>query len=51
MNLLLFKHNKMSINIKKDGKLVKITPTSYNELTDLPNIESSGDVTTLLTNC
>lgn len=35
----------MSINIKKDGKLVKIAPTSYNELTDLPNIESSGDVT------
>lgn len=35
----------MSINIKKGGKLVKIAPTSYNELTDLPNIESSGDVT------
>lgn len=35
----------MSINIKKDGKLVKIAPTSYNELTDLPNIKSNGDVT------
>lgn len=35
----------MSINIKTDKGLVKIAPTSYNELTDLPNIKSNGNTT------
>ena len=35
----------MSINIKAEEGLIKLAPTSYNELTDLPNINSIGDDT------